>query len=224
MPRHQVVFHAEHVFDADVITRHIGGHEIAFASASNRDPIHDVIATQILLTIDGTEMLRKTLRVEGRSCDAVIDFGPGLGEGRLTLHWALMPQAGGYLAHGYGDWNGADLEEFAVNLATGKDGRMVPHGNSPMAALRLDTGGFAEPGSIEAALVETLAGFREAFEAMLPRGTGCVNDCVEASTLCILNCTAGALDEEAPTPPACALLCAIVESTRLTACARAAGH
>lgn len=224
MPRRQAVLTSGHVFDADLVTRQVEGHEVALAIASNRDPIHDVIVTQTLIQIDGAEVLRKTLRVEGRSCDALIDFGPELGDGRLTLHWALMPQAGGYLAHGHGDWNGADLEEFAVSLVTDADGLMKPEGDRPMAALRLDSGGFAEPTAADPATVAALAAFLAQMRSEPSRATGCVTGCLERATGRVLAAAALALDPEAPLPPASIQIGTIIESSCLTACARAAGH
>jgi hypothetical protein len=220
MAHGQTHLHSGHIFESDMVVREIGGRLVALAIAANRDPTFDVTVSQVLVTVDGAEVVRKTLRVEGRSCDSVTSFAPSLGGGRLTLHWALMPdEGGGLLAHGHGDWNGEALAEFAHLFLRGSDGRMHAADRRTFGALRLDSGGFAEPGPPDPAVVEALAGFAEVFAAARAAPVSCVAGCIACAVDCGLGCVGRTLEAEAFAAPACAKLCVMLESTCLVGCA-----
>lgn len=103
-------------FESEVEVARVGRHLVALACSSMRDAGHRVLTSQALLTIDDEPALARTLWIDGDTCSAVLDFGPGLGAGRLALHWSVLDDAAGPILHGHGSWNDAPLAAFAGQL------------------------------------------------------------------------------------------------------------
>lgn len=212
----QGVLSSGHRFDTGLALHRHGRYQVAMARAASRDPIVDATSVQLLLTINGDLALGKTLRVEGRACDAVFDFGPGFGGGKLVLHWALMPEKGGMIAYGHGSWNDLPLEEFAHKLFARPTGQLYPADERAFGALRLDSGGFADPGAGDPEMIEALSGFASRPNAE-PESS--LEACLASATHCLVSAAAEPPRTGAPALPAAVKRCAILESTALVACA-----
>ena len=216
MSAQKILLPSGHAFESELITREVDGQVVALALSASRDPITDATTSQLIASVDGTRALQKTLRVEGRACDAVIDFAPALGGGRLTLHWALMPEAAGLLAHGHGTWNGAEVQEFGDSLALDADGRALPRDESRFGALRLDGGGFAEPGAQDHATAWALG---ELAKAVLTESATSLASCLAEAAACLLAAPVAALAHTGPGLAAATKRCALIESAGLVVCA-----
>lgn len=206
-----------HAFETEARTAQVGSHRMVLATAASHDPVHDVTTSQSLVTLDAVPVLGKTLRVEGRSCDAVLDFGPGLGAGQLVLHWALMPQNGGMIVSGHGAWNEEPLTAFAEPLLADKAGRLHLANPDAFKTLTLDSGAPV-PGPTDHAIAAAVADFGARVSSHNGAPTGCVAGCGSHGGVCA--CATGAGHDPTETiTPARLTACVVLDSTCLAECA-----